>query len=63
MRAILEWLNNIGSDGRTSATSAKLVRPLREAELDHVAAAGASKGGGLGSGGGGSAQNFIAQQN
>ena len=63
MRAIIEWLNNAGSDGRALATSARSVRPLGEAELDRVAAAGGSKNGGLASGGGISTQKLILQPN
>jgi hypothetical protein len=52
MRAISEWLNNSGSNDRANTIPASSVRPLGEAELDRVAAAGGSKGGSLGGAGG-----------
>jgi hypothetical protein len=63
MRAISEWLNNVAGDGRATAAPARSVRPLGEAELDRIAAAGGSKNGGLGSGGGSGAQILNLQPN
>jgi hypothetical protein len=51
MRTISRWLAHIGGEHRM-APPASPGRWLSEAELDQVAAAGGSKNGGLGSGGG-----------